>query len=423
MKDPRRTLADRDAYYGWVIAAACFLGSTVVFGTTYSFSVFFNALATQFTASSARLALVFGLQTVVLYVGAATLGGLVDRYGPRRALVAGAVLLVGGLVWTSQTTTQLGLFTAYGVVTALGMSLVYLVAFATAPIWFGEHRGLASGIATSGLGVGVLLAAPAANALITATGWRDAYLVFAGIAAVLLAVVVLVFADHPRVLDADTTGEFPDGIPDAEGDDTGLRAGLQTARTPRFLAVFAGWVCVYCTLYLLLTQTVAYTEAMGYGPGVGALAVSVVGASTAVARLAVGYVSDRLGRVRVFVTCSTLMGLASVAFALLGPSGILAAAVLFGAAYGGNGALLSPLTADLFGSENLNSVYGVLSLSFAVSGLLAPYLGARLAPQLGYPAVYVGFGLLGVLGAALIGSSQFLPAETGTGSTRESAET
>ena len=69
----RARIADR-LYYGWIVAVACLLASTAVFGTTYSFSVFFERMLESFPGSRARLSLAFGVRTPTLYVGAAVAG-------------------------------------------------------------------------------------------------------------------------------------------------------------------------------------------------------------------------------------------------------------------------------------------------------------------------------------------------------------
>lgn len=208
----RARLAAR-VYYGWVIVSCCFLAAGAMFGMTYSFSVFFDPLARSFPISEARLSLVFGIQTAVIYVGAAALGGLLDRVGPRRFLLVGTVLLSGGLVGASASDTYLTLIVTYGLMTGLGMSCAYLVAYATVPRWFQRRRGFANGIASAGLGMGLLVVAPAASVFIVRFGWRGAYRVLAARLSVVLLVAVALLADEPADVETDPTAEFPGGYP------------------------------------------------------------------------------------------------------------------------------------------------------------------------------------------------------------------
>jgi MFS family permease len=414
MDDPgaaalRVRLAPSGVYYGWIIAGACSLAAATMFGATYSFSVFADALLSAFPATRATVSLVFGVQTAVIYLASPMVGALADRHGGRRVLAAGAALLAGGLLWaaSSQSLAELGV--AYGVVAGLGLSAVYVVAYSTVPKWFHRRRGLANGLATAGLGVGLVVVPPLADRLLAAFGWRGAYVAMAGLFLAMLALVVAVFADEPAAVDADPAREFPEGRPEAATGGWAEQAGavLTSVRTPAFALVLAGWTFVYGTLYVLMAHVVPFATDAGLGRAAGVTAIAVVGVTTSAARLALGYASDRIGRVRMFVACSLVMGATVPAFVFASaPPALWALAVVFGVGYGGNGALLSPLVADLFGTENLTALYGSLSVAFALAGLAAPPLAGLAFEATGsYVVPFVGVGVVGVLGAGCIAAA------------------
>ncbi|MFP9193366.1 MFS transporter [Natrialbaceae archaeon A-CW1-1] len=398
---------DDGIYYGWFVTAACFLGTFVIFGISYSFGVFFEPLATDFDLSRGATSLVFSVQTLTIYVGAALFGGLADRYGVTRLMAVGVFLLAGGLLWTSVANSVTALGIAYGVVTALGMGLIYVVSYATVPRWFERRRGFASGVASAGLGVGMVAVAPVAAVLIARYGWREAYLVLVAGLIALLVVATVMIEDDPRHRDVVSAREFPDGYPATRNQ---RRSWLEQSRdvvgvatSRRFTLVFLGWVLIYGSLYVTLVHLVAHVTDLGMDARIGALALSVIGATTATARFGIGFASDHLGRSRTFVGCSIVMAGSMLALPVLtSPAGILAFAIVFGTAYGGNGALLSPLTVDLFGPDDANALFGVISLSFAVSGLLAPPLAGLSYDMLGsYTPAFVIAGVTGLAGAAL----------------------
>ncbi|WP_129113472.1 MFS transporter [Halegenticoccus tardaugens] len=404
-----------DVYYGWFVVGACFLGSLVVFGLSYSFGVFFDRMLVEFGRSRGETSLVFGVQTFVMYFGAAVIGGFVDRYGTRRLLLCGMGFLGGGLAGVAVSTSFSQVVFFYGVVASIGLSVIYVVAFATVPRWFGRRRGFAGGVASSGTGVGMLLATPAASVFVAAVGWRRTYALFLVVSFALLAVAVSFIADSPRRLDIDATREFPDGLVAdrrAVSWRTQLREAVAVARTPSFLLVFLGWVCIYATLYVVFAHLVVYTAGVGMARNVGVWALGLVGAATSLSRLVIGLVSDRLGRVRVFVVCSAVMGVSTIALATIeSAAAVFAFALVYGTAYGGNGALLSPLTADLFGAENINVVFGLVSVSFAISGLLAPpSAGFVYDTFTSYDPAFAGVGVLGVLGAGMVAAADRLSA-------------
>nr|WP_305794453.1 MFS transporter [Halomarina rubra] len=409
-------------YYGWIVALSCFVAAGVMFGTTYSFSVFFDSLRSGFDVSPARVSLVFGVQTFAIYVGAALLGGALDRFGPRRTMAAGALVLGVGLYGTSLSDSYPSLLLTYGLVTGVGMGCLYLVAYAVVPHWFHRRRGAATGLASAGLGVGLLVIAPSAAELVARSGWR---VTFQTLAVALTAVSLLAaafLADTPEAVGADRSHEFPETSDTAGGDDdapegrpversatdggtssTNGRSARETVRSLPFVLVVLGWTFIYAPLYVLVNHVVPFAANVG-AEWAGVLALSVVGLATSAARLGIGVGADRLGRVRVFVGSSSLMGLSLLALPFArGPFVLLGVTACFGVGYGGNGALLSPLVADLFGADQLGTLYGIVSLAFAVAGLLASPLASVGYQSLGsYLPVFLVTGVVGLVGAACV---------------------
>lgn len=414
----RRSMSDssvRDGiagrYRGWEVVAGGFVGAFVVFGLSYAFGVFLEPMQRELGLSRSGISLVFSLQTVVIYVGAAVLGVAADRFGVRRLLVVGAALLGVGGLWTTRAGIYPELLVAYGVLTALGLGAIYVVSYATVPRWFERRRGLAAGIATAGLGAGMVVVAPAASVLVEVYGWRRALLALVVAATAAVSAVVPLFGDEPDAEEVPD-GEFPEGVPDRSATDwaTYRREVVAVATSGRFVLVFLGWVFVYATMYVVFVHLVAHAGEVGIGEREGALALGAIGATTALARVGVGALSDRVGRFDTFVACSAGMGVATLALPLVSTfGGLLGFAVAFGLCYGGNGALLSPLTVDLFGAGNPNAVFGLVSLSFAVSGLLAPWLAGVAFDALGaYDPAFVAAGLAGLLGSGLVWAAEIV---------------
>jgi MFS family permease len=395
-------------YPGWSVASGCFLGILVMFGVSYSFGVFLTPIQRDLELARSGVSLIFSLQTGVIYVAAAALGIAADRYGVRRMLAFGTAAFLAGVVLTVLVRSFPALLFAYGIVTAIGLSAIYVVSYATVPRWFERRRGLATGLATSGLGVGMVAIPAAAEVLIGRLGWRGALLSIAVCATVVLVVATLLIRDSPADLDpgADLSGEFPDGYTEAEPfDRTTYRTELWTiVASRRFVLVFVGWIGVYATIFVVFVHLVAHAAELGVGERAGVIAFAVMGVTTGFARIVVGWLSDRVGRFRTFVACSATMAVATLALPAVGSMGsLLAFAVVFGVAYGGNGALLSPLTADLFGRANPNAVFGLVSLSFAVSGVVAPW-GAGLIYDLqgAYTLAFLLAGSIGLVGSGLV---------------------
>lgn len=398
-------LAGGRVYYGWVVVACCFLGALTAFSIIYSFSVFFGHISAAFEQSQGNTSLLFSLQSVVTYGAAAALGLIVDRFGARRLLALGAGLIGAGLIGASQFQSFVAVVLSYGVVAAAGLSLVYVIAYATTPRWFDRRRGTATAVATAGGGAGILLGPPMASTLIDQFGWQTAYLVITAGAVAVLGVVALLVADRPRDvgLDPAELSEFPDGSADVDEDGADLRARLgriaEIGRSGSFLLVFLSYVCLGVPIFVFAAHAVEFTRSVGLGEGLGVLAISVVGGMNFFGKFVAGPVSDAIGIPRTLAACGVLLGLPLLVLsAVHAPAVVLAAVVVFGLGYGGAIALLSPTVADLFGTTDINALFGLTSVAFAVTGSVGPYLaGVGYDTTGSYAVPLVVAGILGLL--------------------------
>jgi MFS family permease len=144
-------------------------------GLYFSFSVFLVPLVEEFRWSRGLTAGALSLSTIVQGVLAPIAGILVDRFGPRRVILAGVVLLSTASVLSSTIHSPSELYGYTGLLAAAG-----LVGLGPVPMgvllsrWFTERRGRAVGIAFSGMGFGVFITGPLAQWLIATLGWREA---------------------------------------------------------------------------------------------------------------------------------------------------------------------------------------------------------------------------------------------------------
>jgi OFA family oxalate/formate antiporter-like MFS transporter len=92
----------------------------------------------------------------------------------------------------------LQVYAAYGLGIGLGVGCSYVPAVGAVPRWFARCRGLASGIASSGIGFGTLIVPPLASLLITDVGWRETYLILGVLAVIAGAGMALLIENDPR---------------------------------------------------------------------------------------------------------------------------------------------------------------------------------------------------------------------------------
>lgn len=228
-------------------------------------------------------------------------------------------------------------------------------------------------------------------------------------AAALCFIFTALFADRPADVGADPTVEFGDGrspfeTPDVRTDGQARPTLLNTITSAPFLFVFLSWVLLSAPVYTVISHIVSYATIIGIGRSEGVLALTTVGVTATIARFGVGSLADRVGRVQTFIVCTSILGTAMIGVALAPTVAVfIGTIVVFGIGYGGCGSLFSPLIADLFGHDDLNTMFAVMSLAFAVAGLTAPPL-AGLGYEItgGYTWAFLITGIGAIVGAGCV---------------------
>lgn len=383
---------------GWYVVAGAFLILTFGFGSVYSFGTFFAPLQHAFGASRASVSAAFSLAVLTLFIIGPVTGTLADRLGPR-ALVSGGTVLVGiGLIVASFAQALWQVQAAFAVCIGVGVGMSYVPAAGAVQKWFDRRRGLASGIAISGIGVGTLVVPPVTAALIEAMEWRPAFLVIG------LAVGVAGGAAGMLVTSPGSSRR-EDAAAKAEAQGIGLPTAI---RSRPFLLMFTGFLLASLGMYTPIAHLVPYAEDRGISPQSAALLVSLLGAGSAVGRFAIGAAADRIGRWRGLGLSFGGLGLSSLVWlASDGLTGLGAFAVLMGLCWGGAVALAPSVMADYFGTRAVSGIIGVLYAGVGVGALVGPVIaGLVFDLWASYTVAILYSAIAPVLGAACVLTSE-----------------
>ena len=148
----KATAAQPDSPRAWLMVAAAFLASFVVFGVIYSFGVFLKPMAAEFDANAAGASAFFSLTAAVFYASGALTGRLADRFEPRLIVAIGAAALGSGLCLTALANDIWLCYLIYGIGVGIGGACCYLPPLAAIGGWFVRRRNTALGIAAAGTG-------------------------------------------------------------------------------------------------------------------------------------------------------------------------------------------------------------------------------------------------------------------------------
>ncbi len=362
-------------FYGWVVVSGSFFVLLIGFGIAYSFASFFDALKEEFNASRGDVSLVFAITGFLYFALGAVSGPIADRVGPRRVVVFGVLLIVGGLALASRAQALWQVYVTYSLGVGAGVGFAYVPALGAVQRWFVRQRGSASGLAVTGIGLGTLCMPLLATALIDLQGWRCAYLSLALLSLAVGIPSALLIEHSPARRNLHPDGDTPSGMAS-----TGIlaSAGLdvrQALRARPFWLLYAAGVCCALGLFIPFAHLVPYAEDHGMSATQGAVLIGFIGVGSTVGRLGTGPSADRLGRRPALAYTFGAMA-ASLVFWLVATNfwTLAVFALWFGAAYGGFVALLPALASDYFGGRNAGGILGILFTGAAFGALLGPTL-------------------------------------------------
>lgn len=396
------------------ILAFCLVMNMVSRGVGESFAIFLLPMAGEFGTDRAALTGIYSAYMLCLG-GMSPLAGIaVDRFGPRACYGAGlavfgaAYLLAGfaGQLWQ--------LYLLLGLGGAVGTAMIGLVpASALASRWFRSRLPTVMGLLSAALGIGMLLCAPLAQALIDALGWRGAYQALG--AALLLALVPVWMLPWAKMAAGSPALAAARARSAAAGADgwTVRRA----VRTSMFWALAGVMFFTSASTMTIIVQLVACLVEAGFSPLVAASVFGVVGMASIVGMVAAGVFAERIGERR-FATISYSSSIAGVGvLALLGhtPSPLLLGAfvLLFGTMQGSRGPLVAVLSVRSFAGRRQSAIYGTVLLGMGAGGALGAWAaGALFDLTGGYLAGYLLSAVSAACGLLLFHT---VPALSGAG--------
>ncbi len=379
-------------------------------GTVYSWSVISTTLTSasgpyKYDTFSANIP--FAVALAMFSVGMVFSGRLVDRAGPRRVALVGAVLVGAGYMLSSlfsSTPWPLWALTAtFGGVAGLGIGFAYNPPIATAVRWFPVRKGLASGIVVMGFGLSPVLTATVVSwYMIPAFGLSNTLLILGAVyLVVLLACASLLQFPEPG-------WQPPEKIVAAAGKRTWKPAAeLTTGEMLRTKSFWGAWV-----LYALGTAGgfMAIGNAGKIASEIGHVPTELL--TVPVIVLAIFNSSGRPLFGRVADVLTPKRALLIMYAVLLGGMGILSVAnsditvyagiALTGLVFGGFLAVMPALSTLFFGAKNQAANYGVLFTGYGLGAIVALFVGAFVrAETKSYLDAFYLSALLAVIGIVL----------------------
>jgi sugar phosphate permease len=392
------------------LATILFLSAGLGF---YSLGVFIVPFEKEFGWSRGQVSVAISMATIMSGLMGPVVGSAVERFGPRAVLAVAATgmgicFALLGLTWS------IYYLYAMFVVMAVWRAGMMLVPVSHVVVnWFERRRGLAMGVATTGIGFGGLVMAPLCKVMITAVGWRWTFgLMGMVIIAVALPLILLVIRQRPSDLGlvpdgdvtiADESGMNPAPRRRANADGRKWRMG-EVIRTRPFVLITAAISLGFASIGAVLLHTSPFMEDRGLAPEVAGLILGLVAGMGVLGKIGSGYLADRI-QPRLVLAGVFLMEAAGLA-ALVSTESVVGVAIfvlVFGYSMGSVVALQPLVVVHYFGLGSLAMILGAMTAFSSIFMAAGPVFAGFMYDLLeSYTLAYLVFIGVDLLAFALV---------------------
>lgn len=396
-------------FYGWYIVAVGFIANVATsFALASTLSIFLKPLTADLGISRGVFSLLRSGEGIVAAGLAPLVGALVDRYGGRWLMVAGAAIVAVGYLILGQVASFAQFAAVRLTLVSCGDVLMgYMVVNVVVAQWFVRQRGRAFAFTSMGVGFAKVCMPILAAWLLLMVGWRQTWVVFGVITAGLLIVPALLFVrrrPEEMGLNPDGDAKPASAATTPQGKDSGAASSPHSAditwtraealRTRAFWLLVVTFGISSMGITGLNLHVFSYVTDIGHSPVVAASVMSVIASMQLASPLAWGLLAERVdARIAAmlrFVIQAIGLGLAILTgnlFCLYGGF------FLYGIGLGGNMVLPDMLWADYFGRRSLGRIRGMgLLISHVLAAVGPPFFGFLFDATGGYGLSFAIFG-------------------------------
>jgi OFA family oxalate/formate antiporter-like MFS transporter len=381
----------------WIVLTAGVISQTAM-GGIYAWSTFVPHLKNGYGLTGAQSGLIFGIMIAAFTLATIPAGRVLIKAGPRITAGIGAVLFAGGYIIASFSGGSYPVLIAgLGLTAGIGIGFGYVCPLTIGMKWFPNRKGLVTGVAVAGFGMGAILLSAIAESLLRTMDVLTVFRITGIILGLTAFTAAMLLAEPPASNSGSGRIKTKEKI-----------APYLFSR--KFIVI---WIAMFAGTFagLLISGNLKPLKLnLGLSDYSATLAISLFAVGNTVGRLVWGQVHDRYGSKK-----TILVSLAVLLFALLPLLFVtkalpaLSVAALIGFGFGACFVVYASSIVEVFGIDFLPRLYPICFLSYGAAALLGPTAGGWTADLTGsYTAAVIICAA--VILIALGGVYKFFPA-------------
>lgn len=358
-------------YYGWIIAAACILFTTIGLGLANgTLSLYVKPICDDLGFSRGAYSLVYTIAYIFQMIACLTFGPVQKKLGGvKLVFLFGVTFLIGAFAIYSQAQSITFFYTGAAL---FGIGIAYIAAVPLSVMvanWFVEKRGAVLSMIYSGSGIGGIILNPVVGNWIARAGWRTSYLFSILLMLAFLTPASFALREKPSDMGLVPFGADPKSFPNDHPVEGLSGPTLDQARkTPVFWLILGAIFLFGTAVQPVYVNAAAHLGEAGLSPQVVAYIMGVVFLSNTLSKILLGMLNDKYGTKPVLII-SNLFFCIGTLFLIFMPNATFgfAFAAAFGVAYTMTSITIPMLTSMLYEGRDYGKILGIL-VAFQTAG-------------------------------------------------------
>jgi predicted MFS family arabinose efflux permease len=388
------TAAQLSTFQRWSILAGAAILLSLAMGMRQSFGLFQPSIIHDTAITTADFSLATALQNVVWGVSQPVVGLLADRFGARYVMLTGVLVYAAGLAIMMISTSALVFTIGAGLCIGLALSCTAssMTMTVTSRTVSAAKRSVAMGAVSAAGSLGLVVASPLAQTLISTAGWQVALIGFLGLVAVMLPAAI--FAGRADKIEIEKSDDIQQSI------GTVVQSAL--GHSGFVVMAIAFFVCGL-QLVFITTHLPNYLSICGLDASLGATALAIIGLFNVIGSYSFGWLGGRYPKQLLLGGIYIVRSLAIAAYFTFPatPASTMVFAAVMGSLWLGVVPLVNGLVAQLFGLRFMATLTGIAFLSHQAGSFMGAWGGGLIYDRLGsYDAAWQSAVLVGLIAGA-----------------------